>query len=67
MTDEEKQAALAYIKLHEDVKQLITETIASQMVQPTSSLVVNTRSAIVHCYELEQKIKQVVRDQMMKL
>jgi hypothetical protein len=66
MTEEETKQAAAYIKLHEDVAQLIRDVVIKELMIPTSQLAIQTKAAVVYCYDLEQKIKQVVGTQMTK-
>ena len=64
MTDEEKNAAAAYVKLHADVKDLILTTILDEMQLNAQGPFANyMRNHIIMSYEAEQKIKSVIRDQ----
>ena len=67
MTDEEKQAAEAYVKLHEDVKNLILTTILDEMQLNAQGPFANyMRDHILMSREAEQKIKGVIITQMQK-
>ena len=67
MTDEEKNAAAAYIKLHEDVKELILTTLMDEMQLNAQGPFANyMRNHILMSVEAEQKIKCVVSDQMLR-
>jgi hypothetical protein len=64
MTEEDKTAAAAYIKLHENVKDLILTTIMDEMQLNYQGLFANyMRNNILMSIEAEQKIKGVIRDQ----
>jgi hypothetical protein len=66
MTDKEKQAAEAYIKLHDDVRQLIVDTVYKEL-QTYGGLVQNqVKTAVLLSPEMEQRVKDIVRNQMMK-
>ena len=66
MTEEEKVAAAAYIKLQDDVRQLIVDTIFKELQNYGSLLHIQIKGNLIHSYDLEQKIKNVVQSQMMK-
>jgi hypothetical protein len=67
MAEEEKNQAAAYVKLHEDVKDLILTTILDEMqLNPQGPFANYMRNHILFCVEAEQKIKDVVRNQMNK-
>jgi hypothetical protein len=66
MTDEEKQAAEAYIKLHDDVRQLIVDTVYKEL-QTYGGLIQNqVKTAVLISPEMEQRVKDIVRNQMQK-
>lgn len=67
MTEEEKNAAMAYIKLHEDVKKLIVKTVMEEFMNSGSALHAQIVSEVVHSYSFKDQVKAVVRDQMVKL
>jgi hypothetical protein len=67
MTDEEKNAASAYIKLQADVKDLILTTILDEMQLNAQGPFANyMRDHIIMSREAEQKIKSVIVAQMNK-
>jgi hypothetical protein len=67
MTDEEKQAALAFIKLHEDVKELILTTIMDELQLNYQGPFANyVRDHVLMSTEAEQKIRGVITNQMNK-
>jgi len=67
MTDEEKNVASAYIKLHEDVKDLILTTVLDEMQLNSQGPFANyMRNHIIMSTEAEQKIKHVITNQMNK-
>ena len=66
MTDEENAAA-AYVKLHEDVKELILTVILDEMQLNAQGAFANyMRHHILMSVEAEQKIKGVITNQMNK-
>jgi len=66
MTEEEKQQAVAYLKLQEDVKQLIIDTIYKELQNYGSPLHSHITTAVLGNYSTDQKIKDVVKKQMEK-
>lgn len=66
MTDEEKQAAEAYLKLHEDVKQLIVDTIYKELQNYGGLVQTQVKTAVLLSPEMEQRVKDIVRNQMQK-
>jgi hypothetical protein len=66
MTDEEKDSAAAYLKLHDDVKQLIIDTVYKELQNYSSLMHMNVKANVIYSNELEQKIKDVIKNQMMK-
>lgn len=67
MTDEEKNAAAAYIKLHADVKDLILTTLVDEMQLNAKGPFANyMRNHILMSVEAEQKITSVIITQMSK-
>ena len=60
MTDEEKNAAAAYIKLHEDVRRLIVDTIYEEFKNYGSPLHTHIKTNTLYNPEFEQRVKQVV-------
>ena len=67
MTDEEKNAAAAYIKLHVDVKDLILTTLMDEMQLNANGPFANyMMTRILMSVEAEQKIKGVIITQMNK-
>jgi hypothetical protein len=67
MTNEEKQAAEAYMKLREDVKDLILTTILDEMqLNPQGPFASYMRDHILMSREAEQKIKGVIISQMQR-
>ena len=67
MTDEENNAAAAYIKLHVDVKDLILTTLMDEMQLNANGPFANyMMTCILMSVEAEQKIKSVIITQMNK-
>lgn len=67
MTDEERNQAAAYIKLHEDVKDLILTTVLDEMQLNAQGPFANyMRNHIIMSIEAEQKIRNVIVTQMNK-
>ena len=66
MTEEEKEVAAAYIKLQDDVKQLIINTVHSELNNYGGMLHSQIKSGVIHSYDFEQKVKDVIKNQMFK-
>lgn len=66
MTEEEKNAAAAYVKLQDDVKQLIIDTVVKALYDWDFKLKTAVTQAVVQTPEIEQKIRDVIRNQMQK-
>lgn len=66
MTDEEKQAAEAYLKLHEDVRQLIVDTVYKELQNYGGLVQTQVKTAVLLSLEMEQRVKDIVRNQMQK-
>ena len=66
MTDEEKATAAAYIKLQDDVRQLIIDTVSSALEVRDPQLTRHVRDISVFAPELVNRIKDVIKDQMSK-
>ena len=63
---DEKDQAAAYIKLQDDVKELIVETVTKALNDWDYKLRFAVTQAVVGAPELEQRIKDVIRNQMSK-
>lgn len=66
MTEEDKEAALAYMKLQDDVKQLIINTVHSELNNYGGMLHNQIKSGVLHNYEFEQRVKDIIKNQMFK-
>jgi hypothetical protein len=67
MTEEDKNAAAAYIKLQDDVKQLIVDTVLEEMrLHMYGPLVSQIRQHTILSPEFKDQVKNVIRDQMTK-
>ena len=66
MTEEEKNNAVAFIKLQDDVKRLIIDTVYNELNNYGGLLHNQIKTAVLSGYDFEQRIKDVVRTQMMK-
>lgn len=66
MTDEEKQAAEAYIKLHDDVRQLIVDTVYKELQNYGSVLHAHIKTNTLYSPEFGQQVKQIVTQQWNK-
>ena len=62
---DEDQAA-AYIKLQDDVRQLIVDTIYKELMNYGSPLHTQIKASVLHGYDFEQKVKNIIQNQMMK-
>ena len=66
MTEEEKEVAAAYLKLQDDVRQLIINTVHSELNNYSGMLHSQIKSGVIHSYDFEQKVKDVIKNQMFK-
>jgi len=66
MTDEEIASAAAYIKLQDDVRQLIIDTVYKELHNYSNPIHSQIKASVLYGYEFEQKVKDVVKNQMMK-
>lgn len=63
---DEKEQAAAYLKLQDDVKQLIIDTIYAELQNYGSPLHQHIRSCTLYSPEFEQKVKLVITNQMQR-
>jgi hypothetical protein len=66
MTEEEKNNAAAYMKLQDDVKQLIIDTVYKELSNYGGLLHNQIKTGVIYSSEFNQKVKEVIKDQMMK-
>jgi hypothetical protein len=66
MTEEDKEAALAYIKLQDDVKQLIIDTVYKELQNYGGMLQTQVKTAVLLSPEMEQRVKDIIKNQMLK-
>lgn len=66
MTEEEKDSAAAYIKLQDDVRQLIINTVYQELGNYGSLLHSHIKTGVLYSNEFESRVKDVVKNQMMK-
>jgi GTPase involved in cell partitioning and DNA repair len=66
MTEDEKIQAAAYIKLQDDVKQLIVDTITNELQNYSGPLQSTIRLLILNSIDFDTRVKGVIRDQMNK-
>ena len=66
MTDEEKNNAAAYIKLQDDVRQLIIDTVYKELNNYGGMLHSQIKAGTILSYDFEQKVRDIVKNQMMK-
>lgn len=66
MTDEDKAQALAYIKLHDDVQQLIVNTIYEEMRNYSSLLHNHIQANLLNAPQFRDSVKRVIKEQMDK-
>jgi|LakMenEpi03Aug12_release.lakeMendotaPanAssembly.Ray.scaffolds.fasta_scaffold2647557_1 hypothetical protein len=66
MTDEDKTQAAAYIKLHDDVKRLIVDTIYAEMQNYSSMLHTHMQANLLHSPQFRDSVRRVVKEQMDK-
>lgn len=66
MTEEEENAKAAYLKLHDDVRQLIVDTIYKELMNYGSLLHGQIAANILHSQNFKDQVKNVIKDQMNK-
>jgi hypothetical protein len=66
LTEEEKNNAAAYIKLQDDVRQLIIDTVYTELNNYGGLLQSHIKTNVIYAPEFEQKVKDVIKNQMMK-
>lgn len=66
MTEEEKNQAAAYIKLHEDVKQLIRDTLVEIFRGYDNEVVTKIQNITLGNPLFESRVKQVITAQMQR-
>lgn len=66
MTEEEKNQAAAYIKLHEDVKQLIRDTLVEIFRGYDNEVVTKIQNITLGNPIFESRVKQVITAQMQR-
>ena len=63
---DEKDQAAAYIKLHEDVKQLIVDTIYKELCNYGGILHSHIQANVTQSQQFKDAVKNVIKDQMNK-
>lgn len=66
MTEEEKQVAEAYLKLHEDVKQLIVDTIHKELMNYGSPLHTHIAVPLLTGHAFKENVMMTLKNQMNK-
>lgn len=66
MTEEEKEAAAAYMKLQDDVRQLIIDTVYKELNNYGGLLHNQIKTGVLHNYDFEQRVKDIIKNQMFK-
>jgi excinuclease UvrABC helicase subunit UvrB len=66
MTEEEKNQAAAYIKLHEDVKQLIRDSLVEILRKYDTDVVMGIQNATLGTPSFDIRVKQVITAQMQR-
>ena len=66
MTEEEKASAAAYIKLQDDVRQLIIDTVFKELNNYGGVVHNQVKTGVIYAPEFEQKVKDIIKNQMMK-
>ena len=66
MTEEDKSQAAAYLKLHEDVKKLIIDTVLEELMTPSSAMYTQIQINTLNGYPFKDAVKNVIKDQMNK-
>ena len=66
MTEEEKNQAAAYIKLHEDVKQLVRDSLVKILREYDTDVVRAIQDSTLGNPLFESRVKQVITAQMQR-
>ena len=66
MTEDEKNQAAAYIKLHEDVRQLVKESLIQILMQYDHDLVKRIQDVTLGNPSFDIRVKQVITNQMQR-
>lgn len=66
LTEEEKNNAAAFIKLQDDVRQLIIDTVYKELNNYGGMIHSQIKAGVIQSYDFEQKVKDVVKNQMFK-
>ena len=66
MTEEEMQQAAAYLKLHENVKQLIVDAVFEELQKYGSPLHTHIKTCTLYSPEFERQVKTTIAQQMHK-
>ena len=63
MTEEDKERVAAYLKLQDDVKRLILDTVRDA---PSGELRSQLTATTLYDYQFENRVKDVIKNQMNK-
>ena len=66
MTEEEKASASAYLKLQDDVRQLIIDTVYQELHNYGGVIQTQIKAAVLLSPDMEHKVKDIIKNQMMK-
>jgi len=66
VTEDEKNQAAAYIKLHEDVRQLVKESLIQILMQYDHDLVKRIQDVTLGNPSFDIRVKQVITKQMQR-
>jgi len=66
MTEEDKERAAAYLKLQEDVKQLIVDTMYKELQNYGSPMHAQIAASLLCSQPFKDAVKNVIKDQMNK-
>jgi len=66
MTEEQKESAVAYIKLQLDVRQLIIDTVFEELQYYGNPLQSHIKTSVLYSPEFEGRVKEIIRIQMTK-
>jgi len=66
MTEEEKNAAAAYVKLHDDVRQLVRDSLIASLRSNDYELTTLLQNLTLGSHLLDSRVKQVITNQMQR-
>ena len=67
MTEDEKNQAAAYIKLQDDVKQLVKEALVTILTAHDQDVIKRIQDVVIYNQPFEVRVKQIITNQMQRI